>query len=564
MRPRVTVVAMLLSLTLVGGACSRDDGKDAPISEGDAKVTPASNDINPAERVDVQQGGSLRWPLTAIPSDFNAYHARGNTEATFQVLDALLPSVFSFARDAAPILRKEYVSKAAVTATAPKQVVTYTLNRKARWSDGAPITAADFVAQWQALNGSNPAFITAGPSAYEDIESVVPGADEYEVVVTFAEPYGEWRGLFSPLYPASTNNDPNVFNDGWTDKPALSAGPFKLEGVDRAANTITLGRDDTWWGHKAKLDRIVYSVVSTDDQPDALANGLIDFADVGTDLEVLKRAEGLDGVEVRRAAGPSFRHVDFNGVSEVFQDVSVRTAVALAIDRGAIAEAILGPLGLKPVALNNHILMADQKGYKNNAGELASPDAAKAKGLLDKAGWIPGPSGIRAKGATTLTVRFVIPTDVTSSATAAQLIQGMLKEIGVDVKIETVPSAAFFESFIGPGNFDMTTFSWIGTPLPIGASAPTYSQPVGDDIQQNYARIGSPEIDKLFADATAELDPERAVELANQIDVRIWHLVHSLPLYQRPEVIATKKTLANYGALGFASVRYEDIGFTKS
>ena len=53
------------------------------------------------------------------------------------------------------------------------------------------------------------------------------------------------------------------------------------------------------------------------------------------------------------------------------------------------------------------------------------------------------------------------------------------------------------------------------------------------------------------------------LELANQIDAQIWQLVHSLTLYQRPEMWVTKKNLANHGAFGFAEIVYEDIGWAK-
>jgi peptide/nickel transport system substrate-binding protein len=44
----------------------------------------------------------------------------------------------------------------------------------------------------------------------------------------------------------------------------------------------------------------------------------------------------------------------------------------------------------------------------------------------------------------------------------------------------------------------------------------------------------------------------------------IWEEVHSLTLYQRPEIVATRAELANFGAFGFASGRYEDIGFVRT
>ena len=129
---------------------------------------------------------------------------------------------------------------------------------------------------------------------------------------------------------------------------------------------------------------------------------------------------------------------------------------------------------------------------------------------------------------------------------------------------EAVPSDDFFEKYINTGNFDVTVFSWIGTPFPVSSAKSIYALPKGDDIQQNYARVGSAELDALFDKATSEFDEQKALDLGNQIDAEIWKEVHSLTLYQRPEIVASKNTLANFGAFGFATPpRYEDIGFVK-
>ena len=130
--------------------------------------------------------------------------------------------------------------------------------------------------------------------------------------------------------------------------------------------------------------------------------------------------------------------------------------------------------------------------------------------------------------------------------------------------VKAVPSDEFFPRYVNTGSFDFTVFSWIGDPFPISSAKSIYAEPKGDDIQQNYARIGSPELDASFDKATTEFDPDRAIDLGNQIDAMIWKEVHSLTLYQRPEIIAAKANLANYGAFGVAKPpRYEDIGFTK-
>ena len=75
--------------------------------------------------------------------------------------------------------------------------------------------------------------------------------------------------------------------------------------------------------------------------------------------------------------------------------------------------------------------------------------------------------------------------------------------------------------------------------------------------------MGSPEIDALFDQATAELDENKARDMANQIDALVWKEVHSLTTYARPEIAAVKSNIGNFGAFGFASIIYENIGIKK-
>jgi peptide/nickel transport system substrate-binding protein len=239
----------------------------------------------------------------------------------------------------------------------------------------------------------------------------------------------------------------------------------------------------------------------------------------------------------------------------------------MAIDRTAIANVLVGPLGVEAKPLQNHIFMDSQRGYQDNAGILSSPDVNGAKNLLDGAGWkLEG--NVRKKDGKPLAVRFVVPTGVTSSNQVAELVRTMLDGIGVRVDVLPVPTPDFFKQYILPGNFELTVFSFIGKPFPISSNKPSYVSPKPgkdgeQDFQQNFSRIGTPQVDALFDEATSEFDEQKAIDLANQIDAAIWGEVHSLTLYQRPDIAATRSQLANFGAFGFASVVYEDIGFTK-
>ncbi|HEV3471748.1 MAG TPA: ABC transporter family substrate-binding protein, partial [Actinomycetota bacterium] len=507
-----------------------------------------------------------RWPLSELPPNFNYHQIDGLLADNGDVMFAMLP--FAFHADAAgqAYLNTDLLESAELTSENP-QTITYRINPAATWDDGTPITVEDFRAQWQALSGTNPAFQAASNNGYNQIASVEQGADEREAIVTYSAPFADWESLFSPLYPASTNSDPNVFNSGWTEEPQVTGGPFRFDSIDRTAQTITLVRNENYWGDKAKLDRIIYRVIDLDAQVDALANDEIDFLDVGPDVNNFQRAQMIQGVEVRTAGGPNFRHLTMNGTSSVLQDVNVRLALSMAINRQAITQAMIGPLGAPPEPLGNHIFMANQEGYVDNGSEVVPYDPERARQMLETAGWtLEGET--RRKDGQELVIRMVIPSGVSTSQQEAELVQGMLAEVGARVNIEVVPLTDFFESYVTPGNFDFTVFSWIGTPYPISSSRSIYVSPEqgpeGLVIEQNYARVGSPEIDQLFDEATAELDPQRAIEIANEIDRKIWEIGHSLTNYQRPDIIAVKSNVANFGAMGFASVIYEDIGYAQA
>jgi peptide/nickel transport system substrate-binding protein len=182
--------------------------------------------------------------------------------------------------------------------------------------------------------------------------------------------------------------------------------------------------------------------------------------------------------------------------------------------------------------------------------------------MLDQAGWKMN-GQFRSKGGKQLKLRFVIPTGIATSKQEGELTQAMLKDVGVKLDIQSVPSDDFFDKYVSPGNFDITPFSWLGTPFPISSSTSIYLEPKGDNIQQNFARVGSPEIDDLLHKANATFDENEAKDLLNQADAKVWDEVHSLIMYQRPQITATKSNLANFGSFGFQSRKMADVGFQK-
>lgn len=565
------MLGLALALALVATACHS--------TPSTFKV--GENDVNPVAAGTLQDGGTLNWPIASLPINYN-FNSGADTDV-LSIVSALMPTLFTFDALAQPVRNPDYLTSADVTGSNP-QVVTYEINPKATWGNGTPITEGDFQTQWQALNGSNTVYRTPFTQTYGQISSVTQGKDAREVVVTFAHPFADWRGLFSPLYPAFLNKDPQTFNDGWTTGTVTSAGPFVFQGYDNGAKTVTLLRNPSWWGTAPRLYSIVFHAVGSDPngQLDAMSKGQVDFVGLAPDATQLARAKGMNGTVVRRAAGPTFRQLTFNGTSPTLSDPKIREAIGLAVDRAAIAKALLDPLGAPDTALDNHIFMANQHGYRRNAGEFSTPDTAKAGMLLDQAGWklsgsspgsSPGASpgsgpAARTKNGQPLTVRLVIQQGSSEATQEASLLTNQLQAVGVSLQVQSQPSQTFFNNFVQSGDFDLALFSWQGTVFPITSNLPIYEDPSTAPngsliVRENYARVGSANIDSLLMQASQELDQQKAIDLGNQADAAIWQEIHSLPLYQRPQLVVERSTLANFGAFGFATTNYETIGFTK-
>lgn len=509
----------------------------------------------------IKDGGTLTQAIDQMSTQWNFNQVNGPESSTSAVMTPIMPGTYKAKADGTVVPDENYVLSWKV-ATKPAQVATFELNPKAKWSDGKPVAADDYIAEWKALSGKDKSYQVASSTGYDRVGSVKAGRSKFEVVVTFVKPFSDWQTMFSPLYPAKYNSTPTLFNKGYLNKIPVSAGPFKLSRLDQTAKTVTLVRDSGWWGRKPKLDSMVFRTLTSEATPDAFANGEIDFFDVGPDPDAFKRAKGVKGSEIRESGSLNFRHVTFNGKSPTLSDVNVRKAVSQAIDRNAIAKSDLKGLDFPAAALNNHIYMPGQKGYQDNAGALGAYDKDSAGKLLDAAGWKMD-GAVRKKDGKSLELNLVIPAGTPVASNEATLLSAMLGQVGIKVKVTNAPSDAFFDKYVTPGKFDLTVFSWIGGISPIGGAFSLYQKPTGDDIHQNFARIGTTGIDNAFNQAVETLDPAKQVQEGNAIDKMVWQQVMILPFYQRPQITAIKSSLVNIGAATFQTNDYTAVGFKK-
>ncbi|MCD2464636.1 ABC transporter family substrate-binding protein [Streptomyces sp. NPDC056460] len=191
---------------------------------------------------------------------------------------------------------------------------------------------------------------------------------------------------------------------------------------------------------------------------------------------------------------------------------------------------------------------------RGTAAPVTAPEANKALGKDGKA----------------LSLRFVLPSGPGSEALRAvgDRIVRMLDAVGIRTEVTKVSDDSFFKDHVASGDYDLALYSWPASAFPATDARPIFAkpEPASDGsllVEQNYSRVGTDRIDQLFDQAAGTLDEEEARELVRQADARIWAAAGSIPLYQRPQLVAAKADLVNAGAWGLAGPRYQDIGFKK-
>ncbi|MEU5597121.1 ABC transporter family substrate-binding protein [Streptomyces sp. NPDC020298] len=553
------VAATAATALLVTGCGSSDDGtpsKKAAAPKADGQ------DINAHPLSDIRQGGQLKVPITQWITQYNYNTVDGAQGDAQEIASDVLPDLFDYDAKGAAHANPNFLVSAKVTSTSP-QTVEYELNPKAEWSDGKALSWQDFQAQWKALNGTDKAYEAADTSGYDQISKVEQGRGAHGVRITFKKPYADWQRLFDPLYPAAYIDTPEKFNKGWSEKVPVTGNAFKVGTYDKTAQTITIVPDSKWWGTRPRLDAIVYRVLDFTAYTDAYLNKEIDLA---TALlpEDYKRLVKASDTDIRRGARWDEVHITLNGGHGPLKDLRVRQAIQHAIDREGIDAAFAKDLSFELKPLNNHFFMPNQQGYKDNSGGYAAYDLSAAKKLLDEAGWKDsGGDGPRTKGGKQLALDYVLSSgSSTAQIDQAELVQQQLAQAGVKLNLKKVPANDYFNKFVNTGNFDLTSFRNVDAVF-LSMLTPVFLEPQGKNLFQNFGSVGSSKIDALLKQAGATTDRTTAIRLYNEADAEIWKLGHSIELYQRPQIVAVRKGLANYGAEGLASVDYTKVGWLK-
>ena len=343
-------------------------------------------DYKPASRDQIKDGGHLNLAIDELTTQENPFHG-DSTTYTSTIWSYYNPQLAMYAPRGEFSPNHEYVTDIKEDTSSGNTVLTYTISPRAVYNDGTPIDWRAFENTWKANNGTDGDYIPSSTDGYKLIESVTPGENDKQAVVTFSQVYPWWKGLFNILLPPQVS-DAKKFNNAYKSNlhPEWGAGPYTVDHVNFKKGEVVFKRNDKWWGDKGKLDSITFRQMEPQASINALRAGEIDATSVGS-RERLKTAEKMGKlVDIRTGAAPFTSLITLNAKSDILSDINVRKAVMTGIDRSQLATIRFNGMGYSEKLPGSFQLFSRQKGYDDNFGAVVKFNKDEAQQILERDG----------------------------------------------------------------------------------------------------------------------------------------------------------------------------------
>jgi len=517
-------------------------------------------------------GGTATMALDENLAGFNINTSAASEFVLQEIMNMVWPQAFIVNNKLQPVLNNQLLESAAVTSTSP-QTVVYKLNPKAVWSDGTPITADDFIYNWQAQS-ANPAYTDVGnqpydvasSAGYNQISSVVGSAPSggaacaagstadrnvglcpngRTITVTFKPSFSDWRSLFGNIVPAHIARTVG-WNTGFAGPAQVISGSwFKIQSYN-ANQSLVLTRNPTYWGTPAKLSKLVFQFFSDDSQlVPALQNKEIDiFNPTSLNLSIVQTASQVPNTTKVTQPGLQFEHFDFNQADPYLAKVQVREAIAHGVNRQAIIARTVGEISKSVTPLGSRMLMPTQAGYKGTSYAYSpsqSISLLKELGFKKVNGYFEPNYGPQKGQPLTFTIQSTTGNSI--RAETEELFQAQMKAIGIKLNIQNYDANTFFGTNLPTGAYQIGEFAWVSTPF-ISGNQPIYCSYTNATMcGENWTHSASTEIDKLLASGSAAPSQSQEIEDYNKADAALWQNMVTLPLYQQPVFWAWSNSL---------------------
>jgi len=453
------------------------------------------------------------------------------------------------------------------------RTITLKLRDDIVWSDGTPITSADFKFTYDMELADGNAVASRSP--YDLIESL-DTPDDRTVVATFSDPYAPWlSSLFAgsagiSIIPAHIlqpvfDSEGTIDTADWNKAPTVGCGPFVFEEWQSGSFARFVANDNFWLG-RPKLDELFFRFVP--DDASMIAALVAGDGDVGTffaysDLPQLEEA----GIAIMNS---------FSGYNEgwyinmhpekgnpALKDVKVRQALAYAFNREKLVQDLL--LGRTDVAATDY----DRSPWVDPTITPYPYDPEKAKALLEEAGWTDtNGDGTVDKDGVELVLKYGTTSREVRQDTQA-VAQQDLAAVGIGIDLQSFDSDLFFSSYAEDGpsaNFSLDIIEYSDSPnFPDPDSSvwrcgeiPSDENPAG----VNTTGLCDQTLEDLFVKQETQVDFAERQQTFYQITRYIYDNAYWIGLWQDPDLFGFSDRMTGVklsGATAFFNVAEWDV-----
>jgi peptide/nickel transport system substrate-binding protein len=577
-------IAAVATGALLFSACSSPTGSESEGEATEGATASASAEAEGPCKGDVGDittaDGDIKYSVGE--DEFLGYN--GLTSATYSVFNSAvterLQGTFWYFGTDGTICRDETYGTYETVSEDPLQV-KYTLADDAVWSDGTPITYADYLLDWatQAITEDGkvsddgtetPLFdhvstLTFGDYVPEGPKADSPDAKEFQY--DYERLYADWEIQVGPVLPAHVlakqvgvsveelvtaiqDLDMKVlkpaaefWNTGWLSKPgevpapdlAPSSGPYMFkENGWVAGQSITLTANPEFWGPPPATKELTIRFAAADTHVQALQNGDLDVIEPQATVDTVQQLEAI-GSAVTILTGPTltWEHLDFNFAAGAFADsLPLREAFAHCVPRQKIVDDLIKPIDESAVVMNSREVFPFQDNYEEVVeasydGRYDNADLDQAKAKFEEAG-VKAPVKVR--------IGYSAPNPRRADEVAA--IKASCDQVGFEV-VDT-GSPEFFDVDLINGDYEVALFAWAGSGQKASGQN-IYSTPGG----QNFGKYSDEVVDKAWDTLASSLDESVHLEQVKIIEKQLWDTLFGIPLFAHPGVTAHSSSLTN-------------------
>jgi peptide/nickel transport system substrate-binding protein len=475
------------------------------------------------------------YGATSEPSSLNPFSGYLATEFYFWNWTYHLPITFGV-KDLAAV--PDFVTDTQVGEDGT--TFTYTVRDDLTWSDGEPMTAQDMAFTLDLYEDKH-AYL---PQTYTALIESVEATSDTTVVLKTSEPTSLYSGaapyMYTYILPEHVWGQHSEAPRDYDNVPNVGSGPFVIAEYQRG-EFVRMERNPHWNGPDPHIDEIIYRIFKNEDaQAEALKSGEIDFAYIDS-ANVFNSLKGEPNIGTHVGTIPEFDEIGVNTGSAyqdpepnyephgdghpALKDPVVRRAMRMAINSEEVTDKVHLGYAIPGTTIVPPVSIAGAR-WEPTGDDLIAWDIEGANQMLEDAGYRDTdgdgvremPPGSLDPGRP-LEFRYYVQTNDQNTVKAAPFVRSWLEDIGIKAEVEAMTSGRLGDELVA-GTYDLFHWGWIPDPDP--DSILSYFQcderpPDENTYGNNDAFYCNPEYDRLYIEQRTTLDPQRRLEIIQEM-----------------------------------------------